>query len=463
MRTKDTVLFHRCRRRPRAMTGLLIAVMFLSATVSPVFAGGESEGGGQTIVVTTTNGPNENDEEELARHQMLLDAFAQMRPDVRIEAKDALFDRQQFAAKLAAGTMEDAFLVAFTEPQFLIENRYVSDVTEYMAQWDSYSDFNPSILHIVQDSEDNVYGIPVGGYSLGIIYNRTLFERAGLDPDDPPVTWDELADDAFEISLLGDDIAGFAALSKAGQGGWHFVAMTYSFGGRFLQRGEDGSWEADFINDATLGVADLLMRMRWEDDSLTQRQLLEAADTVTLMASGTLGMAIMAGDELRRIKAQFEGDMRDFGMGPLPQAGGNATLAGGAAWMFNPTTPPEVLEAAVQWTLFQTFDNFESDIAAQAERGQLVGWPQLPIFVGERQRQREAIIAQYANAPIELYEPFNSATAIQLMPEPPVETQKLYRDLDVIAQSILTDPFADPEGVLRQVERQFQSQVLDRL
>lgn len=449
--------YHHCR------TLLLLAVGLIVAT-SPAFAGGDAEGdAGETIVVTTTNGPNENDEAELARHQMLLDGFSELRPDVRIEAKDALFDRQQFAAKLAAGTMEDAFLVAFTEPQFLIENEYVADVTEYMRDWGSYADFNPSILHIVQDDAGNVYGVPVGGYALGLIYNRTLFDRAGLDPDNPPTTWEELSEHAFEISLLGDGIAGFAALSKAGQGGWHFVAMTYSFGGQFLQRSEDGTWRAEFVNDGTLGVSDLLMRMRWEDDSLTQRQLLEAADTVTLMASGTLGMAIMAGDELRRIKAQFEGDMTEFGMGPLPQAGGDATLAGGAAWMFNPTSSPAVLDAVVEWTLFQTFDNFESDVAAQAERGQLVGWPQLPIFVGEREAQREAIIRQYANAPVELYEPFNNATHIRLMPEPPVETQKLYRDLDVVAQSILTDPFSEPERVLRQVERQFQSQVLDRL
>jgi ABC-type glycerol-3-phosphate transport system substrate-binding protein len=440
-----------------------VALLVLLPAVA-AFAGGGSERSaeGGTIVITTTNGPNENDAAEVARHQMLLEGFARLRPDVRVEAKDTLFDRQQFAAKLAANTMEDAFLVAFTEPQFLIENDYVADITPYVSQWESYRDFNPSILHIVQNNEGSVFGIPVGGYSLGLIYNRRLFEEAGLDPDKPPLSWDELAEYAYRISELGSNIAGFAALSKAGQGGWHFVAMTYSFGGRFLRR--DGEkWVADFVNEATLGVSDLLMRMRWEDDSLTQRQLLEASDTVTLMASGTLGMAIMAGDELRRIKAQFEGDMNEFGMGPLPQAGGNATLAGGAAWMFNPLSSPEVLDAAVEWTLFQTFDNLESDLAAQSERGQLVGWPQLPIFVGNLQTEREALIARYANAPVELYAPFNRATQIELVPEPPVETQKLYRDLDVIAQAILTDPFAEPEEVLRQVERQFQAQVLNRL
>ena len=442
---------------------ITVAVLLVGGVVVAFAAGqGEEAGGGETIVVTTTNGPNENDQMEVSRHQFLLEQFKEIRPDVVIQARDTLFDRQQFTAKMAAGTMEDAFLVSFTEPRFLIDRGYVADVTPWITDWEDFEYYNPSLLQIVQDAEDKIYGLPVGGYSLGIIYNRELFEQAGLDPDDPPRTWQQLQDYAFEISLLGDAYAGFGALSSAGQGGWHFVAMGYSFGGFFLHETEDG-WEGRFVSDEALDVLDLLQQMRWEDDSLTQQQLLDAADLVSLMAAGRLGMGIMAGDELRRIKAQFEGDMTTFGMGPLPQAGGNATLAGGATWMFNPNSREEVLEAAVQWSIFQTFENYENDLAAQAERGQLVGWPELPVFTGAKQEEREQILAKYANAPIELYEPFNKATEITLRPEPPVETQKLYRDLDVVMQAILTDPFADAEKVLRQVERQFQEQVLDRL
>ncbi len=445
------------------MTTAIVLLLHVIAIGGVAAAGSEESGrGGGKIVITTTNGPNENDQLEVDRHAFLIEAFREIRPDVEIDARDTLFDRQQFTAKMAAGTMEDAFLVNFTEPRFLIDRGYVADVTPWITAWEDFESYNRGLLQIVQDNEDRIYGLPVGGYSLGIIYNRELFEAAGLDPDAWPRTWDELQEYAFEISLLGDGNAGFGALSSAGQGGWHFVAMVYSLGGSFLRETEDG-WEATFVSDEALDVLDLLQQMRWEDDSLTQQQLLDAADLVSLMAAGQLGMGIMAGDELRRIKAQFEGDMSTFGMGPLPQAGGNATLAGGATWMFNPNSNDEALEAVVQWSIFQTFENYENDLASQAERGQLVGWPQLPVFTGEKQAEREAILARYANAPIELYAPFNNATEIVPRPEPTVETQQLYRDLDIVIQAVLTDPFADAEKVLRQVERQFQEQVLDRL
>jgi ABC-type glycerol-3-phosphate transport system substrate-binding protein len=238
--------------------------------------------------------------------------------------------------------------------------------------------------------------------------------------------------------------------------------MIYSFGGDLVEQ-RDGRWVATINTPEARAALETLKTMRWEDESLTQQQLLEVRDVLPLLATERVAMAIMAGDSLRSLKVQYEADMDRFCLGPLPQAGGDATLAGGAAWMFNPRSSPEVLQAAVEWSLFQTFEAYESDLRAQAARGQLVGWPELPIFVGEYQAIRDEIIARYANAPIENYRPFLEATHIRLKPEPPVEAQQLYRILDVVAQAILTDPFADPEQVLLRAEREFQTRVLDQL
>jgi multiple sugar transport system substrate-binding protein len=40
--------------------------------------------------------------------------------------------------------------------------------------------------------DDQTYGVPIGLQGLGISYNSSLFEKAGLDPDNPPQTVDEL-------------------------------------------------------------------------------------------------------------------------------------------------------------------------------------------------------------------------------------------------------------------------------
>ncbi|MBN2658971.1 MAG: extracellular solute-binding protein [Spirochaetales bacterium] len=424
--------------------------------------GQQDQSSGSTVTVRTTNGPSENRPWEIERHKKLLEDFFRLNPLVKIEAGEGRFDRQSFAVKLAGHQMEDAFLVSFTEPQFLIGNGYVSEITEYIKKWDKFDQLNPDLLDIVSDDQGRIYGIPVGGYSIGLLYNRRLFEEAGLDPDSPPRTWDEVREYANIITAKHKDVIAYADLSRDGQGGWYLVSHIYSRGGDLVVKNGD-KWKATFNTPEARAALEMLKEMRWDDEVMGQQQLLAVKDVLPMLSTGRVAMAMMAGDNLRTMKEQYEAPLEDFGMGPLPQEGGNATLAGGAAWMFSPNLEPEVLEAAVEWTLFQTFDNYESDIMQQAGRGQLVGWPELPVFTGSAEKERQVIKEKYANAPVENYTPFVEDTAVQLRAEPPVETQKMYLILDVVMQKILTDPFADVEQSLIEAEREFQTFVLDKL
>ncbi len=440
----------------------VIALLLLAFPLTSQALEGLKISSSAAVTVKQTNGPNENQPWELERFQMLQTAFGKLAPTVTVKASDTMFDRQMYAVRLAANTMEDAFLVAFTEPKFLIEKKYVADITPYVNKWKHFVDFNPDVLDVVSDAQGKVYGLPVSGYTLGLMYNRTMFKKAGLDPDKPPKTWEELRAYAEKLTDTKKGIAGFAACSKASQGGWHFTAMVYSFGGD-LEKQVNGKWMADFSNPKSLAALELLRAMRWDDETMTKQQLLEDKDLLQLLASGRIAMAIMAGDKLRNLKEQYQVDMNEFGMGPLPQAGGNATLTGGAAWMFNPRTPPAVLEAAVAWTIFHSFINYDSDIKGQADRGQLVGWPRLPVFNGAYETERGAIEAKYANAPVKNYVTFVNAKTIKVRPEPPVESKKLYTALDSVLQAVLTNPLADPKQELVTAERQFQKSVLDTL
>jgi len=445
----------------KRMVVVLIAVLAVSQASAQTLEGLKI-GNAKSIVVKQTNGPNENQPWEIERFKSLQTSFGVLASNVKIQASDTMFDRQMYAVRLAANTMEDAFLVSFIEPKFLIEKKYVADITPYLEKWKHFIEFNPDVLDVVSDSNGRVYGLPVSGYSLGLMYNRTMFKQAGLDPDKPPTTWEQLREYAIKLTNVKKGVAGFAACSKAAQGGWHFTAMVYSYGGDLLKQ-VGGKWMADFSNPKSVAALDFLREMRWDDETLTKQQLLEDKDLLQLLASGRLAMAIMAGDKLRNLKEQYQVDMNEFGMGPLPQAGGNATLAGGAAWMFNPRTKPEVLEAAVAWTVFHSFINYESDIKGQMQRGQLVGWPRLPVFNGTYEAERAAIELKYANAPVKNYAPFIKATGIKVRPEPPVESKKLYITLDSVLQAVLTNPLADPKAELVTAERYFQKTVLDPL
>jgi ABC-type glycerol-3-phosphate transport system substrate-binding protein len=60
------------------------------------------------------------------------------------------------------------------------------------ATWDGWAEI-PPLWRKVVTREGKVYGIPQSArYYMGVIFRMDMIRAAGLDPDDPPKTWDEL-------------------------------------------------------------------------------------------------------------------------------------------------------------------------------------------------------------------------------------------------------------------------------
>lgn len=438
------------------------ATIGLAAAMAPSIRPGAAAAQDAEVTIRVNNAPQENQPEAVEAFKGTISRYEEAHPNVTVEASQDTWDPQTFPARLAAGTLTDAFIAAYTEPQGIIGRGQAANVTSYLQQWPSFSSFTPESLAVVRDGAGELFGFTLGGYLLGLMYNRDHFTEAGLNPDQPPTTWDELRGAAQALTANGR--AGFVETSSNNQGGWHFTAWMYSAGGQMISQ-DGGRWQAIFNNDVGVQVLQFLKDMRYTDKSMPERQLLDQNDTRQLMATGQVSMSIQAADALPYIRDTFsDADINQFGLGSMPQNGGNATLTGGSVWMFNPNSTPEVLASAVDFSLFREFDlqNLEASLQADQARGALIGWPQLPIFTGDFQAQRQAIFDKYANAPVEYYRPFvDGAAGITLQAEPPIETQQLYAAIDAAVQAILTDESADPRTLLDQAAQQFQTQVLD--
>ncbi|HKY94796.1 MAG TPA: sn-glycerol-3-phosphate ABC transporter substrate-binding protein UgpB [Kiloniellales bacterium] len=59
------------------------------------------------------------------------------------------------------------------------------------------------------DTEGNMLSLPFNSSTPVLYYNKTAFEKAGLDPNSPPKTWPELADAARKIIAAGAATCGF--------------------------------------------------------------------------------------------------------------------------------------------------------------------------------------------------------------------------------------------------------------
>lgn len=382
--------------------------------------------------------------------------FQQAYPTEKIVGKNDPYDPTTYFARLAAGQQEDGVQSYFTEPPLLISKNAAADISSLAKGWQYFGDYVPSIASIVTDSAGKVYGIPTNGYTLGIYYNRKMFQAVGLDPDNPPKTWADFR--AAAKALTSSSVAGFAETSTGNQGGWHFTNWMYTAGGDMQTA--DGA-KAAFNSDKGASVLQLLKDMRFTDNSMTKAQLFTQAQTLQLLATNKVAMVVMAPDQLNTLQSQFGADLKNFGMGPMPQNGGNAQLAGGNVWVFNPKSSAAVLKAAFDYVVYTNFDLtvHETSLAQAASSGQAVGAPTAVLFKGDFQQKLTDLNTKYATVPLDNYKSFITSTNA-LRTEPRRQTQKMYAALDPVMQAVLTNGSADPQKLLNTAAAQFQ-QVLD--
>jgi ABC-type glycerol-3-phosphate transport system substrate-binding protein len=392
-----------------------------------------------------------------ATRQAFLDrvgAFEQANPGIHIEPSDAPWDVQTFAAKLAGGKAETVLEIPLTEPPGLIDRRQVADITAEAKALPEFAALDPKILETLS-RDGKIYGLPESMYALGLLYNRKLFTAAGLDPDKPPASWDELRSYAKQIHDRTGQV-GYAPMSINNGGGWHLTAMTYSNGGT-IEKGADGKQVAGFTDgDATTRALQLLHAMRFEDNSLGTNMLRKSEDIAPQFAGGKIGMQINGPSAYGSYLSLYKGKAEDFGAAALPQGSGGATLIGGTVLMVSAKATADQRAAAVKWMEFQYLKPaFDPDVAATQAKATAadklpVGVPGLPIYNQSVVDKVDAAIKPYVNVDTAHFQPYVDGTAkLKFVAEPPVASQDVYAALDPVVQAVLTKQNADISALLK--------------
>ncbi|MBM4827466.1 ABC transporter substrate-binding protein [Actinospica acidiphila] len=375
-------------------------------------------------------------------------AFEKKNPDIDVVPHDAFpcQDPKTFDAKLAGGQMEDVFYTYFTDARHVVDINQAADLTPYVKELKSYDTIQQQ-LRDIYTVDGKIYGIPRTGYSMGLIYNRDLFEKAGLDPDTPPATWNEVRTAAKRIAALGDGVVGYADYSAQNQGGWHFTAELYSQGGDVVSA--DGK-NATVDTPEGRAVLRTLHDMRWKDESMGSKQLLVINDAQQMMGSGKLGMYLAAPDNIPILVKEKGAEYENIAIAPMP--GGKATLVGGDGYMFSKKATPEQIRAGLKWLdhMFLTpGDGFLGDYARAKRNDAPVGLPEPRLFTGAADAKDQQVKEANANVPVENYQAFlDGNQKLEMKIEPP-HAQQLYSVLDGVVSAVLTKEDADIDQLLK--------------
>lgn len=455
--------------RPRSRR---MAALGALAAAGVVLAGCSDDGGGgggsatdvdsdAPVTISVGGMPTTEFPEQRAAFERTLVDFAEQHENITIEPQETQWEADTFQALLAGGTMPTVLQVPFTEIGALIERQQVAAIGDYLADSAVLDQLNPTVMDVVTDDGGEIWGIPTAAYTMGILYNRALFTEAGLDPDAPPSTWEEVREAAVAIDS-GTGAQGFQTMTLDNTGGWILTTMSYAFGSTL--QSEDGT-TATVDNPATAAALEYYRQLRWEDEVMGSNFLLNYDDAVNAFAAGQVGMFVQGADNYTNMVINRGMDPQDFGVAPLPLADdGLGTLGGGTIAVVDPRASAEQIAAAVAWIEFQSFRQFtDEEVAveqaqAAAADGVAVGAPGLPVVNAELEAQYMGWIAQEINVPRENYEAYLSTVEeIPLIPEPAARAQETYATLDPVVQAVLTRQDADIAQLLQDAQGTVQA------
>jgi len=155
----------------------------------------------------------------------LVEKYQEANPDVTVTL-ELEPEGGAFQALIAAGNQPDLIITSFG-PQLgkLAEQDAAVVLDDLPGAEDLFARLEPVSL---QKLYGHYYYVPIGADVTLMIYNKALFEEAGLDPDAPPATWDEFLAAAAAIDELpnrenGDEVYGTVFWNEALQwGGWYW-------------------------------------------------------------------------------------------------------------------------------------------------------------------------------------------------------------------------------------------------
>ncbi len=195
------------------------------------------------------------------------------------------------------------------------------DLTEYVGGAEEFtSQFLPSIKpYYVKD--DKIIATPMDVTANGLIYNKTLFEKAGVEvpqsPDDV-WTWDEFADAIQEVKEKGGAKYGLLVDFTPHR----YSTMVYEFGGSIFT--EDLSAPA-INNENGVAALDNFIKLH-KDEVIPESVWLGGENPNNLFRSGTAAAHLAGNWMLSNYK-----DIEDFDWGVtyLPKAEIRSSVPGG--------------------------------------------------------------------------------------------------------------------------------------
>jgi len=191
-----------------------------------------------------------------------------------------------------------------------------------------------------------IYGVPFHNSTPLLYYNADAFKEVGLDPDKPPVTWQDLVDDARKLTKRdGDKVTrwGFMIPGTYDILGWTMSALAMSNGGLYYnpEFGGEIYYDTPSMIGALTFVDDLVHKFKVTPEGTIPTPAMNNA-----FFGGQAAMIVSSTGSLSFIRQNMKANYR---VAFIPRNVRNAVAIGGASLIIPKGNSPEREKAA--WTL----------------------------------------------------------------------------------------------------------------
>ncbi|ACU73558.1 extracellular solute-binding protein family 1 [Catenulispora acidiphila DSM 44928] len=279
------------------------------------------------VTITVWTGQDVNPEKLL---EGLAKQFHAAHPNVTVDISPGAPTTDQLLPKLIAaftsGTYPDiSYNFGSWATQMQLSGRTL-DITDKVkdpaVKWDEF----PPAARQTATPNGHVIGFPAVVDNLALMYNKKLFQAAGLSEPTNTWTWDDFRAAAKKLTDPAKNVYGTAySVSGTEDTTWHFWPLLWQKGGTVLN--SDNS-KAAFDSDAGVAALTFLQQMAVTDKSVYLSQ--DDQKYADLFKSGLIGMIMSGPWQL----SDNVGANLDYGVTYLPSFDGTShqTISGPDLW-----------------------------------------------------------------------------------------------------------------------------------
>lgn len=203
------------------------------------------------------------DQGQKAGMEAMAEAYMKEHEGVTIEVQATGWDEYwtKLEASATSNSMPDIFWMHSNQIFKYADSGFLADCSDIVDEA-NYSDIS---VENAKGSDGKLYGVPKDKDIIQMIYNKELFDQAGVDYPDEEWTWTDVEEASAQIYEKTGKY-GYMAYSHDQIGYWNFV---YQNGGQILN--EDGT-EAAFSDPATTDAIKYYIDLQKNDWCPTQEQ-----------------------------------------------------------------------------------------------------------------------------------------------------------------------------------------------